>query len=228
MPAPEIVRAAEPLMSSPEWDIKAANAVAQLIQVHHRLFASSWADQYSIVGCSNEPMPDIEAVTLPLLLLRQVVGDGLLCAVKEIYRRCLPNSSHTTFLAHHVAELEAALNSSLPTTGETMREFFCAIIYGACLFHAPNRDKKRFDQQAALITRLNDGYIQADIMNDLKYTLDKVWFHVSEAAAVCSMDYKPHENVNCPPAFPMLEKLFRTVDPIRDKVSEMLGGSPLG
>ena len=215
----------EALTSSPAWEECDANAVAHLIQINYRLAASSWAQQYSIIGCSGEPLPDIEAVTLPLLLFRQIVGDGLLSTVKNIYERCLPTSSHTSFLANHVTELDAALDSQLPVTGEKMRGFFSAVIYGACLFHAPNRDR-RFDQQAALITRLNEGYQQGDIMNDLKYTLDKIWYHVSEAATVCAMDYSPRANATCPPAFPLLGKLFRTVDPIADKVEEILRGSP--
>lgn len=225
MPAPAVVIAPEPLTTQPSWSETFANAVVQLIQIHHRLAASSWAQQFSIIGYASEPVPDIEAVTLPLLLLRQIVGDGLLGTVKDIYEKCLPNSSHTRFLAHHVTRLEAALDSQLPVTGERMRDFFFAVIYGTCLFHAPNRDR-RYDQQTALIRRLNEQYPQGDIMNDLKFTLDNIWFNVSEVAIVCAMDYRPHVNASCSPEFPLLDKVFSTVDPIRDKIDEILKDSP--
>lgn len=225
MSAPALVRSQEPLTTSPLWTQEDSNAVAQIIQIHYRLVASSWAQQYSIIGCSGEPLPDIEAVTLPLLLFRQIVGDGLLGTVKDVYERCLPGSSHTKFLAHHVTELDVALDSQLLGTGAKMRDFFSAVIYGACLFHAPNGDR-RFHQQAALIMRLNEGCLQGDIMNDLKYTLDKIWLYVSKAATVCAMDYSPRDNATCPPAFPLLRMLFRTVDPIGDKIEQILRESP--
>jgi len=224
--APAITNSCEPLMSAPAWTQEAANAVAHLVQIHYRLRTSSWGDRFSIVGCSGEPVPDIETLTLPLLLLRQVIGgDRLIHKVRDIYAACIPTSNHTEFLRYHVSQLDAALSSPLPVTREGMGSFFGAILYGTCLFHAPDGDR-RFDEQAALISRLNGDFSTADIMTDLKYTLDKVWFHVSESATLCALDYNPTQGGAQQAQFPMLSKVFRVVDPVQNRIRGILNMPP--
>ena len=227
MTAPHVLQTPEPLDSSPNWTKESARAVFHLMQIHYRLDASLWAQQFSIVGYSGEPVPDIEALTLPLILFRQVVGDELLHRVEQIYVACLPSSSHTAFITARLSELDSVLCTPLPITGELMRAFFEAVLYGTCLFHAPDRDKTRFPNQAALIRRLEKQFSKADIMNDLQYTLNMVWRYVSEIAEVCRIDYRPRTDTgSCEPEMPMLDKVFRIPESLEDSVGAFLMKTP--
>ena len=226
MSEPPCISEEPAVLQHPElWTQTFTNAVAHILQISHRLCTCSWADKFSTHGHVSDPSPDLESLTLPLLLLRQVVGgkkDQLMERVSEAYETCLPDSSHSVCIRHHCSELSAARTTPLPLTRVPMIAFLDAIMYGTCLFHTPDGDTK-FDGQRELIKKLNTTASVSDIMIDLTFALGKIWHHVSAVAAVCGMDSRSWPaDMPYKPTFVRLDGVFKTSDWAGDCVKRFM------
>ena len=78
------------------WTSRFAEGCIHFLQINYRLHSSAWAAGWGPHGFANEPLPSLEALTLPLLLVRQTLpaSDRLFLTIKDAYTQCAPDTEH--------------------------------------------------------------------------------------------------------------------------------------
>lgn len=203
----------EPLTHPDQWTETFAEACMQFLQVNYRLHSSRWARCWGPNGSSIEPLPDVEALTLPLLLLRQLVSsdDQLFCTVKHTYCACLPASQHAADVESEYRITQTKLNQKTPTLQCcTNRELLDAIIYGTFLFHAPSKVKEGPRQTIANLQTQDN----ADVLHGLNYAIKAIWHHADVVATILNTDLTSwirNKSILAPQVC-MFDKIFRIDD----------------
>lgn len=211
-------------MSHPhKWTESSAEACVHFLQINYRLHSSRWAQCWGPSGSCPEPLPDIEALTLPLLLIRQVVSckDQLFLTVTQAYRECLPDSLHSKTIDEEYKGFLAKLNENAATLQCcTVRELLDALMYGTFLFHAPKNVKTG---PREVISRLQTKD-NTDVLHDLDYAIKSVWHHIDNTAVIVYADLSSwiRAGIIQKPGVCMLDNIFRIEDIANKWIQEIL------